>query len=130
MKKNLKWIGILLAALLLCCLFTACGGGNEAEKAAVGTYVGEVYWFIGEPDNKIDNSGFTIELASGGKAHVTRDSLSLDGTWKLDGETITVTETLFGLENVYTGTLVDGKLTVTSGDPSDIWSVTYTFNKQ
>lgn len=130
MKKNLKWIGVLLAALLLCSLFIACSGGNDAEKAAVGTYVGETYWFAGEPENKIDNSGFTIELASGGKSVVTRDNLTLEGTWKLEGESITVTETLFGLENVYTGTLVNGKLTLSMGDPSDIWTVTYTFNKQ
>jgi hypothetical protein len=130
MKNKLKRIGVLLLALLFCGLFTACGGADSPEKAAVGTYVGEQYWFAGEPENKLDNSGFTIELASGGKSTVTRDNLTLDGTWTLDGETITITETLFGLENVYTGTLVNGKLTITSGDPSDIWSVTYTFSKQ
>lgn len=124
-----KLISLMLVVLLLSVGLIACGG-NETEKSVVGTYAGDKYFYAGDPDNLLDNTDFTIELKSGGKAVCTREGTSYNGKWTMDGENITVTESLLIFENTYTGTLVDGTLTLTNSELGDDWAITYTFHKQ
>ena len=134
-----KVISLLLVVLMLSMGFIACAG-SEVKKAA-GRYVGECYFRTEEPDKPIYDASIiysTIQLKSNGKMEHVYDGYTLAGRWELDGENITITETAYRLyslsgssetddtstEITYTGTLVDGKLTI-----SDSYA-TYIFNKQ
>jgi len=123
-----KALAILLALTLLLGL-AACGGGG-ASNPAVGTWIGLYTKFVGDDDSARDTSSpFTLELKSNGKGTHHRDDLDINVEWKLDGENVSMTETFMGLKLEYTGTLQDGELHLFNGDPKDIFTVEYVYNR-
>ena len=90
MKRTLS---ILLAAVLLLGLLTACGSKTDPN---VGVY-------------KLESlSGMTVELKADGKATFTTEGEANEVTWKLDGDKLSLTADGDTLE----GTLKDGKITL------------------
>ena len=121
-----KLFALLLAVALLCALFTACSD-NPMKKAA-GTYVGQYTKFVG--DDEKEEETFTLTLEADGTGKHARDDLELKVTWTLEGEAITMKETFLGMSIDYTGTLKDGELHLFNGDPEDIWTCEYVYQKQ
>jgi hypothetical protein len=121
-----KHIALLLAVALLCVLFTACSA--NPMKAAAGTYVGQYTKLVG--DDEKEEETFTLTLEADGTGKHARDDLELKITWTLEGEAITMKETFLGISIDYTGTLKDGELHLFNGDPEDIWTCEYVYQKQ
>ena len=119
MKKTLAVVVALVMALML----VACGA-SQATKDAAGTYKCQQSKFVGDTEWVTDEE-FTLELKEDGTGTRTTDGTSYELTWKLDGETFTMTETFLGLTNDYTGTLKDGKLDIFNGDPTN--DITYEY---
>ena len=113
MKKTIAVVMALVMALML----VACGASQEMKDAA-GTYKCQQSKFVGDTEWVTDEE-FTLELKEDGTGTRTTDGSSYDLTWKLDGETFTMTETFLGLTNDYTGTLKDGRLDIFNGDSTD-----------
>jgi hypothetical protein len=127
MKKPLA---IALAALALS-LLTACGGASAA--GAAGTYqldkaalkqaaLAEVpaaekdspaAKMMGEMFDKMD---ITLDLKADGSATMTSKGMGADstetGTWKLEGDKLTMTKKEGGKEESQTGTYANGTLTM------------------
>lgn len=130
MKKMVRFIGVVLCVALFAGLLASCGGGN-ANSPAVGTWEGKYTQLVGngdEPKNTDDE--FSLELKANGKGVHKRDDLELNVTWTLDGEDFTMTETFLGIKIEYTGTLKDGELEIFNGDPEDMWTYKYVYEKQ
>ncbi len=127
MKKMARYIGIVLCIALFAGLLAACGGGG-ASSPAVGKWEGKYTKYVGD-EEKNTSDEFSIELKAGGKGVSTRDGLDLNVTWTLDGEDFAMTETFLGMEIKYTGTLKDGVLDIFNGDPEDIWTCEYVYEK-
>ena len=126
----MKRIIALLLAVMMVIGLSACGG-DSAAKSAAGTYKGEYTKMVGDSDDaKSTDAVFTLTLESNGKGKHERDGLTLDVTWELNGEEFKMQETFLGMGIDYTGTLKDGKLDIFNGDPTDIWTVEYVYNKQ
>ena len=123
MKKTIAVVLALVMALML----VACGASQEMKDAA-GTYKCLQSKFVGDTD-WITDEEFTVELKEDGSGSRTTDGNSYDLTWKLEGETFTMTETFLGLTNDYTGTLKDGKLDIFNGDPTDDLTYEYILAK-
>ena len=73
---------------------------------------------------------FSLELKKNGTGKHNRNDMSFDVTWKLDGEDFTMQETFLGMTIDYTGTLKDGELDIFNGDPEDIWTYEYVYEKK
>ena len=127
------WSIMRLSSLLICLviigtLMAACGG---ASNPAAGTYKGIYTKFVGDDDDaKVTDEVFSLELKGDGTGIHHRDDLDINVTWTLDGEKFTMQETFMGIKLDYTGTLVNGKLDIFNGDPEDIWSCEYVYEKQ
>ena len=119
MKRTIAVVMALVMALML----VACGA-SEAQKNAAGTYNFQKGKFVGDNDYATDES-FTLKLNEDGTGTRTTDGISYDLTWKLDGESFTMTETFLGLTIDYTGTLKDGVLDIFNDDPEDIMTYEY-----
>ena len=112
MKKRV--LAIVLAVFLLAALLTACGGGGNDSK-----YVGKYYmsriadWsakeyadLFGISEQEAKESMW-VELKSGGKATFFTDDEAEEVSWKVSGETLTLTAQ--GEE--MSGTIKDGVIT-------------------
>ena len=121
MKRTAKIVISALLVLSLVLAFAACGGSSGgASNAAAGTYKGVWHKFVGDnEDAKVTNEEFSLVLEANGKGKFIRDGAEFNLTWKLDGETFTMTETFLGLTNDYTGTLKDGRIDIFNGDSTD-----------
>lgn len=129
MKTVSKVLVLALALVMIVGVLSACGGGSK-DKGAVGTYTGLYTKFVGDGDDaKDESSPFSLELKAGGKGVHHRDDLDLDVTWTLDGENITMTESFLGAKMEYTGTLSGNSLHLFNGDPEDIWTCEYVYEK-
>ena len=110
MKKLIALALVMIAVVSL----VGCGGKN----GATGTY--KIVSFMGmeiEQANSLYNLGggegniedlFVLQLQSGGKATFTSNGQKAEGTYSIDGKSISLTvegETL-------TGTIEDGKITL------------------
>lgn len=135
MKKSLKIA--LLVAVAIVGLFALAGCGKEEKKeeakkqdlsAYAGTYEGQYTKLVG--DTRKDEEEFSLELKADGTGVHNRDDYSFKVTWELDGENFKMTETFIGDPIIYTGTLKDGKLDIFNGDPDDIWTYEYVYEKQ
>ena len=124
MKKTLAAVMALVMAFML----VACGA-SEAQKNAAGTYNFQKGKFVGDSDYATDED-FTLKLNEDGTGTRTTDGISYDLTWKLDGETFTMSETFLGLTNDYTGTLKDGELDIFNGDPTNDFTYEYVLVKE
>ncbi len=155
MKKSVSilLVGILLITSLF--LFTGCGDDKDKEKTGkkdlsqyeeaeknkegskkqdlsqyAGTYEGLYTKIVGDPDTeKVEDEEFSLELNSDGTGRHNRDDASFKVTWSLDGDKFKMTETFVGDPIEYTGTLKDGKLDIFNGDPDDIWTFEYVYEK-
>lgn len=126
-----KLIVLTLVLVLLAALFAACEQGDPAVKAASGVYVGQYTKLVGDGDDaRNTDADFRLTLTQDGKGTHERDDLSLNVTWTLEGERITVQETFIGVTLDYSGTLKDGELHLFNGDPENVWTVEYVYKKQ
>ena len=123
MKKTIAVVMALVMALML----VACGASQEMKDAA-GTYKCQQSKLVGVNDWETDEE-FTLELKEDGTGTRTTDGTSYELTWKLEGETFTMTETFLGLTNDYTGTLKDGKIDIFNGDPENDLTYEYVLAK-
>ena len=121
-----KAIAIVLLAVMILGLLSACGGGD-------GKYIG-VYKFskmvsseitmtvqeyadLFEIDVKEAEKFMILELKSGGKGTITSEDETEDITWKADGEKITLTaKNEDGADESYDATIKDGVITLALGD--------------
>ncbi|MBO4933570.1 MAG: hypothetical protein J5441_00140 [Clostridia bacterium] len=122
MKKTIAAVLALVMALML----VACG--SSALKDAAGTYKLQQSKFVGDEEWVTDEE-FVLELKDDGTGSSTRDGATYDLTWKLEGETFTMTETFLGLTIDYTGTLKDGKIDMFNGDPESDLTYEYVLAK-
>lgn len=128
--KHTKLLSLILVIAMISVLLAACGG-DSPMKAAAGTYVGQYTKLVGDDDSARDtDSAFKLTLTADGKGTHERDSLTLNVTWTLEGENVTLQETFLGMAIDYTGTLKDGELHLFNGDPTDIWTCEYVYQKQ
>ena len=119
MKKILT---VLMAAAMLLA-FSACGGrsGDKADPN-LGKYMGhQVKILDWQPLSEVLDEGETsVELKSGGKGVMYLDGKSMDLTWKVDGDKLTLTS-----EKVdSTGTVQDGVIKLDSFFGMD-WPMTF-----
>ena len=121
-----KLICILMTLCLLLPLFASCG---KSDSPAVGKWEGQYTKFVGDENPADDDEPFYLELKSNGKGTSHRDDSDFNATWKLEGDTLTVTETFLGMEIVYTGSIKDGELHLFNGDPEDDLTVEYVYRK-
>ncbi len=121
-----KCIALLLTLVLVSLLFAACG--DPAMKAAAGTYEGQYTKIVG--DETRNEEVFSLTLNADGTGTHARDDMEFKVTWTLEGETFTMKETFIGDPIEYTGTLKDGVLDIFNGDPNDIWTYEYVYNKR
>ena len=129
----MKRIFTLMLALAMVLSLAACGGksgggDDDASASAAGTYKCTQIKLVG--DEEWTNEESTLTLNADGTGKQARDDYEFDVTWKLDGENFTMEETFIGDPIVYTGTLKDGKLDIFNGDPEDIWTYEYLYEKQ
>ena len=129
----MKKILTLMLALAMVLSLAACGGksgggDDDASASAAGTYKCTQIKLVG--DEEWTNEESTLTLNADGTGKQSRDNYEFDVTWKLEGENFTMEETFIGDPIVYTGTLKDGKLDIFNGDPEDIWTYEYLYEKQ
>lgn len=123
----MKRLFVLIAALAMILSLTACGS-SEADAAA-GTYKGQYTKLVGDETKNTDEE-FSLVLEKDGKGTHNRDDLEISVTWELEGENFKMTETFLGMTIDYTGTLKDGQLDIFNGDPTDVWTYEYVYEKQ
>ena len=110
MKRTLS---ILLAAVLLLGLLTACGSKTDPNvgvyklESMSGITVEEFAEMMGE-DVETAKDFMSVELKADGKATFVSDGEPAEVTWKLEGDKLTLTADGDTLE----GTLKDGKITL------------------
>ena len=125
MKKAIAIILLIAAVFSL----AACGSsGGKGKNSAAGKYEGVHCKLVGSEE--WEDEEFSLELKKDGTGTSTRDGSSYKMTWKLDGEDFTMQETFLGMSIDYTGTLKDGTLDIFNGDPEDIWTYEYVYEKK
>ena len=138
MKKALSLSLLIVLLISGLCVFTGCKK-DENEKADkkqdlsefAGTYTGLYTKLVGDDSEgaKNEDEEFSLELKADGTGTHNRDDYSFDVTWSLDGDKFKMTETFIGDPIEYTGTLKDGKLDIFNGDPEDMWTYEYVYEK-
>lgn len=128
MKKYSK---ILLVSLIFVgvLFITGCGGKKNDMKDAAGTYEGKYTKIVGD-DTKNTGEEFSLVLNEDGTGKHNRDGESYNVEWTLDGEKFTMKDKFGPLTIDYTGTLKDGKLQIYNGDPTDLWTYEYNYEKK
>lgn len=130
MKKYSKLL--LVAVLFVSVLFiTGCGSKEDKKdykKEVAGTYQGKYTKIVGD-DAKNTEEEFSLELNEDGTGKHNRDGESFNVEWDFDGEKFTMKDKFGPLTIDYTGTLKDGKLQIYNGDPEDIWTYEYYYEK-
>lgn len=126
--KNYKR-GLLLVTMLVIGIFIITGCGKKDLTEYEGTYEGKYTKLVGDEKQNTDEK-FSLELKSDGTGKHNRNDMSFNVTWEVDGENFTMKETFVGDPIVYTGTLKDGKLDIFNGDPKDIWTYEYVYEKK
>ena len=116
MKRTIAVVMAIVMALML-----VAGGASHDDQFEDVLHARK---FVGDNDYATDES-FTLKLNEDGTGTRTTDGISYDLTWKLDGESFTMTETFLGLTIDYTGTLKDGVLDIFNDDPEDIMTYEY-----
>ena len=107
-------ISIILSAMLLIGLLTACGSSEPDPNAGVyklenlAGFGVEEYAELMDMEVDAARDSFVVELKNGGKMTMTIDGEANDLKWSVDGETITISD---GTETIE-GTLVDGTMTL------------------
>lgn len=109
-------LGVALVAAMIFMIFGMTRFAASGDKGALGRYEGVSCLVSGQDLGAEDE---WVELKSGGKASLRLMDETYNGTWTLDGEDITITES----GDKYTGTLRDGVMTV------DFYGMVYTFAK-
>lgn len=135
MKKVLSLTLVMLLLLSGLFIFTGCGKTEDKKEekkqglsAVAGTYTGKYTKLVGDTQMNEDEE-FSLELKADGTGVHNRDDYSFDVTWSLDGDKFKMTETFIGDPIIYTGTLKDGKLDIFNGDPENIWTYEYVYEK-
>ena len=130
MKKLYKILTLVFAVMMLASSLAACGGGEKEANPAVGTWNGQYTKFVGDDDSaKSEDEVFTLVLNDDGSGKHSRDGLDIDVTWELDGQNVKMTESMMGMTIEYTGTVEGTALHLFNGDPEDIWTCEYVYEK-
>ena len=109
MKKFAKWLGVFAVVVCLGAAMLACGGELEGKYSHSETKDGVT-------------AKATIELKKDNKCTITVEvdgetGESLEGTYKIDGDKITITISEGDNETTMTGTIKKGKsITMGEGD--------------
>lgn len=126
MKKFSKLL--LVSVLFVSVLLVSGCGKKDYKKDAAGTYEGTYTKLVGD-DTKNTDEEFSLVLKEDGTGTHNRDGGSFNVEWDFDGEKFTLTDKFGALTIDYTGTLKDGKLQIYNGDPEDIWTYEYNYEK-
>ena len=115
MKRTLS---ILLAAVMLLCLLSACGSkaadpnlGVYKLESIMGLSLEEFAEMLGEDVESVKDY-MTVELKENGKASFSTEGDVEEVDWKLEGDKLILTADGDSLE----GTLKDGKITLDFDD--------------
>ena len=130
----MKRLTAFLLVFMMILTLAACGKKKDetpktdpAMEEAAGKYEGIHIKLVGADEWQEEE--FSIELKADGTGTHNRDNSSYKITWTLDGEKFRMEETFIGDPIVYTGTLVDGVLDIFNGDPDDMWTYEYVYQK-
>ena len=126
MKKFSKLL--LVSVLFVSVLLVSGCGKKDYKKDVAGTYEGTYTKLVGD-DTKNTDEEFSLVLKEDGTGTHNRDGGSFNVEWDFDGEKFTLTDKFGALTIDYTGTLKDGKLQIYNGDPEDIWTYEYNYEK-
>ncbi len=117
----MKKILVLLLIALLILPLVSCGGGKEASPAAsnepapqtaadpnLGKWLAHSVNMFEIDSNAADiwEKGFTIELLDGGKAALNVDGQKLEGTWKMEGDALSVSTANVTMPGSFEGNLM------------------------
>ena len=134
MKKVLSIFLVMILLISGLFVFSGCGKTEEKKEekkqdlsAVSGTYIGKYVKLVG--DTQEVEEVFSLELNADGTGVHYRDDYSFNVTWSLDGDKFEMTETFIGDPIIYTGTLKDDKLDIFNGDPNNIWTYEYVYNR-
>ena len=110
-------------------------GPDELDAPAddgeiTGTWTGLYTKFVGDPDSARDESDtFTLELNADGTGVHHRNGGDFNVSWTLDGADFRMEERFIGDPIIYVGTFTGSGLDIFNGDPDDIWSCEYVYQK-
>ena len=133
MKRTFKIALVVILLVMGLVLLTGCGDKEEKGSKKqdlskfAGTYTGKYTKLVGDETKNEEVFSVTLEKDGTGTSH--REDTDYKMTWKLDGEKFSMTEKFMGITIDYTGTLKDGKLDIFNGDPEDIWTYEYVYEK-
>jgi len=89
---------VLIASLFMAVMLFVAGCGANLEKAIVGKFRGEIdISGVAAKDKAAAEmgatmlKGFTFEIKEGGKAAMSGMGMNEEGTWKLEGSKLTIT---------------------------------------
>lgn len=139
MKKVVSLSLVIIMLLSGLFIFTGCVDNDKSDKkdkssktealsSAVGVYQGQYVKLVGDTQ-KVEEE-FSLELNADGTGMHNRDGYSFNVTWSVDGEKFKMSETFVGDPIEYVGTLKDGKLDIFNGDPEDMWTYEYVYEKE
>lgn len=130
--KNKKFIFSLIMLILIFNML-ACSTARVSQSTntdIIGHYIGQYTKLVGANSNdKSTNDLFYLDLNEDGTGISHRDNSDYTiTTWQLiDGE-FTMTEQMLNGDLIdYVGTLVDNKLTIYNGDPTNKWTYEYVY---
>ena len=120
-----KLLAVFLCLLMVCQLM-ACSGGKKEEAVpnpnlGLYTLTEAAMNDISIPVDSVYEGGFTVLLRENGKAELTVDNQSANGTWTLDGTKFSVKGG--GLD--LSGTLDNGVMTIDNAMDSGITLTLY-----
>ena len=124
----MKKIILCLVLIISVFLFVGCGKDDLSDYA--GIYKLEYYKYVGDADTEKNTSSIEeITLNKDGTGKSVRDGLSIEVTWSIEENNITLTETYMGSKLYYTGTLKNNRLELYNGDKTNIFTVLKVYNK-
>lgn len=114
MKKVSKLLVCLTAVVCAALCLTACGGVKGKYKAELteGGVTMTATIELKGGDKFTMSTKVKGDVPDEMKDFVTQIETTIEGTYKIDGEKITLTSTVSGQENTVEGTIKDGVITI------------------
>ena len=111
MRKNVKWLVLVLVSMMVLGMFLGCGG-NRAQF--VGTWIG-----VDENGNQTEEK---LVLAKNGEGSITDSGLVGSVKWSVDGNRLFLTVSMCGMTNSqeFTYEFAGNRMILTAVDDGDV----------